>query len=480
MRLLLLSFLSCFFLTTASAQDGYRIEVEIDGYNEQELYLGEHFGQKQYLKDTAYVNDDGRFVFSGEEPLPGGVYLVVMAPDNNYFQLLITEDEQRFRLKTEAANPSLTSEFENAPDNTLFYEYMRFLEKKKPEADELSKAMETATGKEKEKLQAKREKLDAEVSKYQTELISQHPNTLTAAIIQANLPLTPPEYEGSEEEVQRKRWMYTRQHYFDNIDLGDPRMLRTPFLFQRIDYYVNKLQIQHPDTLAVAIDEVLAQLKPAEESFQYYLIHFLNEYARSKIVGMDAVYVHLVNEYYAKGLAPWTEEEQLEKIIDNAKALEPLLIGKTAPDIRLETRDGKPVNLHDVDAKYTVLYFWRYDCGHCKKSSPDMKAFYDEFKDKGVELVAVCAKFTDEIKGCWDYVDENEIGDWMHLVDTYHRSRYMKVYDIKSTPQLYILDKDKKILSKKIGAEQLGEVMQRIMEMDEQKAAEAESSNQGK
>jgi len=85
-----------------------------------------------------------------------------------------------------------------------------------------------------------------------------------------------------------------------------------------------------------------------------------------------------------------------------------------------------------------------------------------------VELVAVCAKFTDEIEGCWDYVDEKGIGDWMHMVDTYHRSRFMKVYDIKSTPQIYILGEDKTILSKKIGAEQLGEVVERLMEVEQQ------------
>ena len=62
--------------------------------------------------------------------------------------------------------------------------------------------------------------------------------------------------------------MYTREHYFDHIDLSDPRMLRTPFLFQRVDYYINKLQVRHPDTLAQAIDEVLRQMEPAEETYQ--------------------------------------------------------------------------------------------------------------------------------------------------------------------------------------------------------------------
>jgi thiol-disulfide isomerase/thioredoxin len=467
MKLLLSSLFGLLMLTALTAQEGYRIEVDIDGYSEPELYLGYHYGEKQYLQDTALLNDEGKFVFEGEELLPGGVYLVVMAPDNNFFQLLVTEGEQRYNLSTNAATPSQSTVFENAPDNTLFYDYLRFLDKQKPEAEQLGKEIAEAEGKAKEKLEAKRAKLDEKVQDYQRSIIEKHPTSLTAAIINANMPLDVPEYEGEEKEVQRKKWMYTREHYFDNIDLADPRMLRTPFLFQRVDYFVNKLQIRHPDTLAEAIDLVLEKMEPAEETFKYYLIHFLNEYAKSKVVGMDAVYVHLVDNYYAKGKAPWTEEKQLEKIIDNGKTLKPLLIGKIAPNIRLETREGKPISLHDIEAPLTVLYFWRYDCGHCKKSTPKMREFYQAYKDKGVELVSVCTKFTDEIGGCWDYIEEKDIEDWMHLVDPYHQSRYMKVYDIKSTPQIYILGEDKTILSKKIGAEQLGEVVDRIIEMEQ-------------
>lgn len=473
MKIMLGFLMACLSLSCLWGQEAaYRIEVKIDGYEEPELYLGEHYGEKQYLRDTAYRNDEGRYVFSGEEPLPGGVYLVVMAPDNNFFQVLITEDEQHYSLETDAENPVQESSFKNAPDNSLFYDYLAFLETQKPKAKEISNAMEGADEAEKERLKKKRQKIDDKVRRYQDKLIEQHPNSLTAAIVEANLPLDTPAFEGEGKEAQRQRWMYTREHYFDHIDLGDPRMLRTPFLFQRVDNYINKLQVKHPDSLAKAIDRVLEQMKPAEETFKYYLIHFLNEYARSKVVGMDAVYVHLVENYYATGQAPWTEEEQLEKIIENAKTLKPLLIGKTAPNIRLEKRNGQPVFLHDIASPITVLYFWRYDCGHCKKSTPDMKAFYEAYKDKGVKLVAVCTKFTDEIEGCWDYVEEKEIGDWMHLVDRYHRSKFMKVYDIKSTPQIYILDEDKTILSKRIGAEQLGDVVDRILETEQAEASE--------
>ncbi len=451
-----------------AANGGHEIKVKLKGYEESQLFLGYHYGDKQYLLDTAEVGPNGYFVFEGEEPLPPGVYLAVMAPDNKFFQLLVTNEEQNFQLEARADNPTQSISFKNAPDNELFYDYLRFLESQKPEADRLAEQMKSAESEEARKqLEEQRSKIDAEVRRYQESILDRAPASLTAAIIKANLPLDMPEFEGTEEEKQLKRWRYTQNHYFDNIDLGDPRMLRTPFLFQRVDYFVHKLQVQHPDTISRAIDYVLERMKPSEETFKFYLIHFLNEYARSNIVGMDAVYVHLVDKYYATGMAPWTEEEQLQKITENAKALKPLLIGKVAPNIKLEKRDGTPVELHEVDAEYTILYFWRHDCGHCKKSTPYMKEFYEKFKDRGVKVVAVCTKFTDEIAPCWEYIEENEIGDWLHLVDPYHRSRFMSQYNIKTTPQLYILGRNKEIISKRIGAEQLEEVMDKIMEMRE-------------
>jgi hypothetical protein len=304
----LLMFFSAALSSGFAAQEaeGHQIRVKLNNYDQSELYLGYYYGNKQYLLDTAYVDQQGFFTFSGKEPLKGGVYLIVMPPNNNFFQLLVTAKEQRFSVEAHAETPTKGIRFDKAPDNAVFYQYLNFLDEMKPQADRLGEEMELA-GQDEQKMKAvedKRAALDQQVRAFQNKIIKDHPASLTAAIIRANLPLDVPEFEGSEEEKQLQRWRYSQRHYFDNIDLADERMLRTPFLFQRVDQYVHKLNVQHPDTISKAIGEVLERMKPAEESFKYYLIHFLNEYARSNIVGMDAVYVYLVNNYYATGLAP--------------------------------------------------------------------------------------------------------------------------------------------------------------------------------
>lgn len=477
MKKIILPLLLCFVATAAlfgdnGLESGYNIKIKLNGYAKDTLFIAYHFGDKQYIKDTLIRQPDGIFVFKGAEKLECGVYLVVMRPNNNYFQVLVSDNEQRFALEAHQDNPTESIKFTGAPDNKLFYEYLNYLSEKRPLADTLRAQVDRTTDEAKKKiLQDKLDKLNTDVEKYQAEMVTKHAGTLTAAIIKANLPFVTPEFDGAtEEEKQIKKWRYTRDHYFDNLDVTDPCMLRTPFLFQRIEYFIQKLHVQHPDSISIAVDEVLEKLRPSPETFKFYLIHFLNYYARSNIVGMDAVYVHMVDKYYAKGQAPWTEEEQLKKIIDNANTLKPILIGKIAPDIKLQKRDGTPFSLHEVDSEYTILYFWRHDCGHCKKSTPIMKEFYEKFKDKGVKIVAVCAKFTDEVPKCWEYVDELKLDNWIQAVDPYHRSRFSTIYDLKSTPQIFVLDRKKEILSKKIGAEQLEELMDKIIEMKQKQS----------
>ena len=471
MKVRLLLFLLTALTTALFAQDNYEITIEIEGYDQPELYLAYSIMDKQYIADTATVNDAGKFVFSSAtSELPRGIYLVVLAPDNVYFQILVgSEKDQVFSLKTEVDNLSDVA-VKSSPENQLFFEYMDYLsqqqEKVAPIRTELADS--SLTDIQRAELEEVMEVIDKEVSGYQNNLVQQYPESFLSAIIKANAPNPPPAYEdiADEEERNTKKLIWLREHYFDNIDLQDDRLLRTPFLFSRINYFVDKLFVQHPDTISQAIDQVLMQMDPRSELFQNYVVHFVNKAAGSKIVGMDAVYVHMVDNYYANGRAYWADKESVDKMIAQVAKIRPLLIGKDAPNMQMKRRDGTPVELYDIKANYTVLYFWQFACGSCKKATPVMKEFYAKWKDKGVEIFSVCTK-QGEIDKCWEYVDEKGIGDWLHATDRF--MRFYKDYDIRSTPSIFVLDENKKIVSKRIGASQLDEL---LTALEKQKEAE--------
>ncbi|MBR9921695.1 MAG: AhpC/TSA family protein [Bacteroidetes bacterium] len=447
----------------AQNKSGHNIEVQVDGFEAGEMYLAYHLLDKQYILDTVTANANGTAVFSGEEPLEGGMYLVVLPPDNRYFQILVDENNQNFKVHAKSpTEPSVGLEIDGSADNELFYAYLNYLTEMRPKAEAIRSKIESADEKQKAKFEEELDLLNEEVFAYQEKIVAEHPKTLTAAIIKANMPLDDmPEFEG--EDAQTKQWQWSKAHYFDNIDITDPRMLRMPFLFQRVDHFVEKMTVQHPDSVIVSVTHVLDAMQPAEETFKQYVVHYVNKYAASKVIGFDAVYVAIVDRYYAKGLTPWTEQEQLDKMVDNANRLRPLLIGKRAPDFSSQDRDGNQYTLHGFESEYTILFFWDPGCGHCKKSMPDMIKLYNDYKDKGVEIFAVCTKFYNEMESCWEFIEEKEIDIWLNTIDPYHRSKYKTTYDIKSTPQIYLLDKDKYILYKRLSAEQIPDILDQLL-----------------
>ena len=135
------------------------------------------------------------------------------------------------------------------------------------------------------------------------------------------------------------------------------------------------------------------------------------------------------------------------------------LIDMKAQDLALETIDGEFVKLHELDANYTILYFFETDCGHCKKVTPRLKPeILDAYKDLGVQIMAV---YTQQEKEAWKkYIEDNELYDFVNCYDPNYHSNFRIYYDVYSTPTIYLLDKNKKIIAKKLGYEQAFEVIE--------------------
>lgn len=460
---------SCFF---SLAQSGTDIKFQIDNYDQDSLLIGYYYGQRQLVLDTLLSSEEGTFRMKHDTLLPGGVYLCIFKPTNTYLEFMLNRIEpQQFEVYINMDSLSRPV-FSGSKDNIAFYEYLQYLQSQRDKMtvlgtlkDSLSNQLQATDDIEKEI-----EKLNEEVLSFQNKFVSDHPEYVSSKLIKSNFNFDIPEFEGDENTVKLRRFHYYRDHYFDFIDLADPDMLRTPVLEQRIMNYKDKLTVQSPDSISKSIDYILKKLEPSKESYRYFLSSFINEYAKSKIVGFDAVYVHLALNYYGKGKAPWIDGENLSEIIENAKKLEPILIGKKAPDITVYKEDGSPVTLSEIESKFTVLLFWASDCGHCKKSMPEIISFYNKYKDQGVTMLAVCTKHREKAKDCWEFIKQREgMEQFINCNDEFHKSGFRNKYNVESTPQIFILDKDKNIVVKRIGSEQLDEVLQELIMLEDQK-----------
>ena len=459
-KLVFIGSLLLFSLTSVFAKDGFKIEIKINDYDQKEVVLGFHYNGKQLVKDTIQMNDAGAFVYEGTEALDGGVYMVLLVPSNNYFEMLIDSDDQHFSVEASADDLAGSLSFKNSRANEIFQEYSKFLRVKGKEANELREAKETASGADLDKITAQLSDLDKAVKAFQNEMLEKYPGSLTAAIIKASWGVELPEFEGTEEETKQQRYQYYKNHFLDNIDFADPRLIRSPLLFNKVNSYFENLVYKVPDSIIVEIDKIIGKATPDKDTYQYWVTHFLNKYAKesAEIVGMDAVYVHVAHKYYCNSAkTDWIDEEQKKKICKNADDFAPILIGKTAPNVRFQKRNLEWLSLHDVDADFTVVYFWDPDCSHCKKSIPKAVEFYKEYADKGVKVVGVCNRRKDEVKMCWEAIEERFMDNWINVTDPYLQGK--SKFNITTNPRIFVLDKNKKIISKGIGSDQLKEVL---------------------
>jgi len=458
-----------FSMISGLAQSGHKIDFELSNYENDTIIIGYYFADRQLVQDTLIAESKGKFVLSGKDPLEPGIYLMLIKPDNSFLQFMVNDKEQHFSIKTNALKLGDVS-FKNSKDNELFYDYLSFLGEHRPKSQNLKNQQKDleAKGKSTEQLLKKLDALDEEVWAYQKKIIAENPKTITALLIKGNTDIDVPEFTGTPEEVKEKSFKYYKKHFFDNIEFENPAIIRTPFLDTRIKSYIDNLTPKYPDSMSESIDLILEKLKPIDDAYKFYLSTYLNESANSKVVGQDAVYVHLVDNYYKTGKADWVTEESLQKLVDNADRLRPNLIGRTAPDVQLYKEDGTPLNLSAIDTDYTVLFFWAPDCGHCKKSMPDAIAFNEKYKDKGVTVLAVCTKHTEKYPSCWEYIKNKEnMEHFLNVGDEFHRSRFKKIFNVRSTPMIYILDRNREILVKSIGTNQLEEVMEQLFKLKE-------------
>lgn len=444
------------------------IKFNLANYENDTLLLAYFYGEKQLIKDTLFASKKGVFEYKADSILDPGVYIGLVYPNKEYFQFLVNEHELKFTLNSDYKELQKIT-VKGSKDNKLFFDYLSYISEKNKLAKSLNeeKTRLTELKQDTREIDKKLDELDKEVNAYQLKIIDENPGTLTSMLIKSNRDVQIPEFEGTTEEINLKKFNFYKEHFFDNIDFQDPATLFTPYIHNKIENYMENLTAPIPDSINNSIDYILGKMKLQSEIWKYYVAHFLNKYARSQYVGMDGVYVHIVKNYYAKGLTPWVDKDKLIKIIDNALRMENVLIGKTAPDVILYKEDKTPVKLSEIQSDYTVLIFWKPDCGHCKTSMPHIVEFQEKYMDKGVKVVAVCTRMGNKISECWSLAKELKMDKfYLHLGDENNFSNFHSEYNIQTTPAIFILDKNKKILIKQIPGEKLGEIMDNFLKND--------------
>ncbi|MBR6277411.1 MAG: DUF5106 domain-containing protein [Bacteroidales bacterium] len=524
------TFLTALILSAnmANAQ-GYEIEVKIKSVPNDTLILGHHFNERLIPDDTIKLDGTGRGVFRGKEALPTGMYFIFL-PNKNYFDFLIDKKAgEKFYIENDTANFLESVVIKNSLENQVFMDYQKFLAEKQKQFKELKDQYDKI--KDGKNAEAKRQEiidrqnvLNQEVDNKYMEQIKTYPDMFFSKFLTATRDITIPD----NITDQTQRYYYYKNHFFDNFDISDGALLRTPIYQNKIERYIDQMVMQMPDSLIKETTWLVNKTRPKGkldekngELFRFMLVYFFNKYAKSENMVAENVYCSLADIYIKDAF--WDTDSFKTKLKERVAKKKNCLVGNISKDITVklipdskegmdalrpaidelktkgvEIEKAKPdfearrndvvkllddfinkfgknyYSMHQMSAKYKLIVFWEPDCSHCKEELPKLCQFFkDTLSATGCEVFAIymnksvdnLADVSRHVGKCFDFLQEKGI----YNIKGWHNmfnpfDQYRTNYDINSTPTIYLLNKDNEILAKRIAHTQAYDLIKYIEE----------------
>lgn len=467
----LLPLLLSSFILSAQPK-GYEIRITFKPFKNQYVYLGHYSGKQMPIDDSVMLNDKGEGIFKGTKPLGGGIYIIGYPGKDRYFEILV-DKQQHFSIIADTANLE-ARKFINSPDNTVFIEYQQTMRQKGEKLNALRQQLSGTSAADSIRISKEIAASDSAISAYRRETARKNPETLLATLLHLmEEPRIPPvtEHPGGKYD-SAYAYRYFKDHYWDNINFFDDRLARTPsVLFEdRIDKYFKTLVYHNADSVNKEIDWMLGYASVSEEMTRFLLVKFVNRYLKQQYMWEDAVFVHLFEKYFSQREYSWLTPQGKKIITERAYNLMSNIMGNPAENILLPDSTGKTRNLYEEKASYTLVAFYDPNCGHCKEVLPKLDSMYRaKWKADSLRIYAV-AKEVDASPADWKkFINSNHLDNWTHVFysKAEEKSRidsnipsYSQLYDVQSFPTLYLLDREKRIIAKKLTWEQISEILE--------------------
>ena len=398
--------ISCIFFLTIlhfNLVSQVKIDVKIDDINDTILYLMKYKSDKtQSIIDYSSISS-AKKTFKNPQNYDEGIYVLTDSKQNPLFEILIGKD-QKFSLHVEDMMDLNTYKIKGSKETSDYFKvYSKTIHDKL-----YIKALES----EMEYFPDNARKIDSikrELCDYQESMLNKDKSSFLNTYIRF--------IEDSEAD-----------HYFENLPLCDTRILNSRLLKNKLDdYFDNHMANQNADVICKNIDNLISKTNDCHEVRDYILWYLYSRYFNN-----DLIYIHLSDNYFSKLEINNLTQNIRNEIIKRSDVLRKITIGSVSPTFSYTDDEGNKIDLSEINAENLVLFFYKPDCQKCIRD----KRILGLIKNKQKDLTILYINISEDN---YSNVSQDIINQ----------------YDITTTPTIYVLDKNKRIIAKNIKAEEI-------------------------
>jgi len=454
---------------TAASSQGHSIQISLKPYQNTKIYIGTNYGNSRVLADSAILNDKSEGVFASSKKLTPGIYFVVSPKYAILFDFLVDEN-QKFKIIADTTNLSDVTII-GSNDNTIFKNYSKSMNEIGAQLSEIEKAFKSAANKnDSTTLTNKYNDKKKEMNEKRQAIMKGQPSSMTAYFLNVmQRPDAPaiPIVNGKADSTYP--FYFVKNRFWDNVVFNDNRLIRTPFFEAKLDEYFKNYVSREPDSIIEEVQYMLTVAKTGNEIYPFLLFKFTNKYITPEFMGQDKVFLHIYQNFFAKGDTTLLNEASKKSITERAYSMMANQLGLAAPPLVLNDINDKKISLYDISSPYTFVAFWDPTCSHCKVEIPRVDSFYKAIWSKlNVKVLSVNINFK-ELSAWKTFIKENKLEAWTHAYQTEadlnkeiqqgKPTSIRQLYDVFKTPTFYLLDANKKIIAKNLSIEQFNDFL---------------------
>ena len=437
-----LIFLSAFFLLfsaiSQNAPKGYKIVFKPLAKSDTYLYLTGIYGDKIWIADSAKFSKN-QYVFKNKkQTLPSGFYTIQSIKEDVAQSFIHAEfiiDQTR---KFTIAETEDGLAFFNSEENTAFQQFIKDFSM----GNDIFLYYLTTP--------------EALLSKY---------------ILAQYIPVGIPEfYWGSagQAAAAQKYYQYVINHFYDNVDFKDIRLMYTPLNIDLKNYFVESIYPQTVENVTTCIEKLFQRIvdeKPTPEQLDvrdFYLKKLIHLYMNAD-PKFDSVFVYLVDNHVVKltnsEFISDSEKKVFQRIADRKRNT---LVGRTVPVFESYADNNHKISTADINTKYTVLWFWDPDCEHCAEYTPILCDFYSKYHDLYNFEVIACS-VTEDYDRWKKFITDHHL-EWFNTTYAIEEPNYdaVEFFNFNDTPAIFVIDRNHKIVARQFPLDELFEVFESL------------------